>query len=86
MGVEEDRGGEREDEGGGAQRELGVLELLTQESEPSGNTLVYACNGFNELIRLAMLWTVQHRWLAGVGFTFNFYRHWEQLLLRQPGD
>ena len=33
-----------------------------------------------------MLWTVQHCWPAGARFAFNFYRHWAQLLLRQPGD
>ena len=32
-----------------------------------------------------MLWTVQHHWPVGARFAFNFYRHWEQLLLRQPG-
>ena len=33
-----------------------------------------------------MLWTVRHRWPAGVRFTFNCYGHWAQLLLRQPGE
>ena len=33
-----------------------------------------------------MLWTLWHRWMAGVRFAFNFYRHWTQLLLHQPGD
>ena len=33
-----------------------------------------------------MLWTVRHRWPAGARFTLNFYNHWEQLLLRQPGE
>ena len=33
-----------------------------------------------------MLWTVRHRWPAGTRFTFNFYRHWEQLLLHYPGE
>ena len=55
MEVEEDRGGERENEGGGTQRALEALEFLTQESEMSGTTLVDACNGFNELSRLVML-------------------------------
>ena len=38
MKVEEDRGSE--EEGGGFQRALGDLKFLTQEAEPSGNTLV----------------------------------------------
>ena len=57
--------------GGGTQRALEALEFLTQEAEPSGTTLVDACNGFNELSRLVMLWTVQHCWLAGARFAFN---------------
>ena len=75
MEAEEDRWSKGEDEGGGTQRALGALEFLTQEAQPSGTTLVYARNGFNKLSRLAMLWTVQHRWLAGARFTFNCYRH-----------
>ena len=58
MEVEEDEGSEGEEGGGGTQRALGALEFLTQDAEPSGTTLVDARNGFNELIRLAMLWTV----------------------------
>ena len=64
--------GERGREGGdGTQRALGALEFLTQEEEPSGTTPVDARNGFNELSRLAMLWTVQHRWPSGARFLFN---------------
>ena len=70
----------------GAQGALGALEFLTQDADPSGTTLVYARNGFNELSRLAMLWTVRHLWTTGARFAFNFYRHWTQLLLRQPGE
>ena len=33
-----------------------------------------------------MLWTVRHCWLAGARFAINFYRHWAQLLLLQPGE
>ena len=60
--------------------------LLNQDAEPGGTTLVDALNVFNELSRLAMLWTVCHCWTAEARFTFNCYRHWAQLLLRQPGD
>ena len=45
MKVEEDRGSEGEEEGGGTQRSLEALELLTQEYEPSGTRLVDAYNG-----------------------------------------
>ena len=33
-----------------------------------------------------MLWTVRHRWPAGARFAFNCYRHWGEILLRQPGE
>ena len=33
-----------------------------------------------------MLWTVRHRWPSGARFAFNCYKHWAQLLLRQPGE
>ena len=82
----EAEGSEGEEEGGGTLRALGALEFLTQEADPSGNMLVDARNGFNKLIHLAMLWTVQHRWPAGSRFAFNCYKHWAQLLLRLPGS
>ena len=80
-------GGSKEEEGGGGtQRSLEALEFLTQDAEPIGTTLVDARNGFNKLSHLAMLWTVRHRWPAGARFAFNCYKHWAQLLLRQPGE
>jgi hypothetical protein len=48
--------------------------------------LVDARNGFNELGRKAMLWTVRHRWAAGSRFAFNCYRHSGQLIVRRPGQ
>ena len=67
------------------QRALGYLEFLTQDAYPSGTKLVYAHNRFIELSRLAMMWTVRHRWMARARFEFNFYMYWAQLLLCQPG-
>ena len=86
MEVEGDRESEGKEGGGGTQRAMEALEFLTQEAEPSGTTIVDARTGFNKLSRLKMLWTVRHRWPAGARFAFNFYKHWAQLLLRQPGD
>ena len=86
MEVEEERGSKGEEEGGGNQRALGVIEFLTQEAETSVTTLVDASNGFNELSRLAMLWTVQHRWPAGARFVLSCYRNCAQLLLHQLGE
>ena len=71
MTMEEDRESEGEEGVGGTQQALDALEFLTQEADPIGTTLVDACNGFNELSRLAMLWTVRHRWLAGERSSFN---------------
>ena len=44
-----------EKEGAGTLRALGALEFLTQDVDPSGTILLDAYNGFNKLIRLAML-------------------------------
>ena len=86
MEVEEDGGSDGEEGSKGASRALGALELISQDVDPSGTTLVDARNGFNELSRFEVLLTVRHRWLAGERFAFNCYRHWAQILLRQPGE
>ena len=79
--------GSKVEEGGdGTQRALGSLEFRTLDAELSRTTLVDARNGFNELRRLVMLWTVRHRWPAGARLTFNCYRHWAQLILCHPGE
>ena len=77
MEVKEEGEGEEGDDG--TIRALGAIEFLTPEADLSVTTLVDACNGFNELSRLATLWTVQHRWLEEKRFTLNRYRHWAQL-------
>ena len=56
----EQEGSEGEEGGRGTLRALEDLEFLTQEEELSGTTLVDACNAFNKLSRLTMLWTVRH--------------------------
>ena len=57
MGIEEleEINSEKEEEDEGTQRALGALEFLTQDAEPSGTTIVDACNGFNKMSRLTML-------------------------------
>ena len=65
---------------------LGDIGFLTQEEDPVGTTLIDACNGFNKLNSLAILWTVQHHWPAGTRLAFNCYNYWLQLLLRHPGE
>ena len=61
MEVEVERGSKGEEGGGGTQQALKALEFLTQDAERSCTTLVDAHNGFNELSRLAVIWTVRHR-------------------------
>ena len=53
---------------------------------PHGTACIDARNGFNELNRKAMLWTVRHLWAAGARFAFNCYRHSAQLVLRRDGN
>ena len=90
LGMEADEAGKGKgalNEGGeGNPRELGDLEFFTQDAELSGTMLVDTRNGFNELSRLAMLWTVRHCWPAGARFAFNCYKNWAQLILHQTGD
>ena len=69
MQVEEDEEEGKGEEGGiGTKRVLEALEFLTQEADPIRTTLVDARNGFNKLRRLAMLWTMRHRWPVGARF------------------
>ena len=84
--MEVEKEGKGEEVGEGTPRALGSIEFLTQETDLSGTALIDAHIGSNEMSHLVMLWTVQHRWKSMVRFTFNFYRHWAQLLLRQTGD
>ena len=44
--------------------------------------LIDARNAFNEEKRTAMLWAVRHEWTSGAQFTFNCYRHWAMLVVR----
>ena len=70
-GMEADGDGEEEEEGEVTLRALGDLEFLTQDVDTSGTMIFDACNGFNELRHLAMMWTVRHHWPAGARFAFN---------------
>ena len=65
---------------------LGELtDAVNARDDGVGLTLVDARNGFNELSRMAMLWTVRHRWPKGSRFAFNCYRHEAMLFMRSPG-
>ena len=47
-------------EGRGALLEMKATWILGQEADPGGVALVDACNGFNDLRRLTMLYKVRH--------------------------
>ena len=73
---EEGKGkGEGEEGGKGTQSDMGSLQFLTQEAYLSGTMLVDACDGFNSLSPLVMLWNVRRHWPAGERFAFNCFMH-----------
>ena len=39
---------------------LGATGFLNQEADTGGTTIIDACNGFNKLSRLGMLWNLRH--------------------------
>ena len=62
IGVEVEGGSDEGERGEGGLKSTGIL---TQDAEPGGTTLVDARNGFNDMSRLEMLWTVRHLWPGG---------------------
>ena len=65
------------------------MRVLCEEhsmEEDWGFLFIDVWNAFNEEKRTAMLWAVWHEWPSGVQFTFNFYRHWATLVVRDTRD
>ena len=56
------------------------------QEEDWGFLLIDARNAFNEENQTAMLWSVRHEWPSGARFTYNFYRHWATLVVRNTED
>ena len=54
--------------------------------EDWGFILIDAWNLFNEENRKAMLWDVRHECPSDAQLTFNCYRHWSTLVVRDTGD
>ena len=48
--------------------------------------LIDMWNAFNEDNRTAMLWDVRHEWPSNAQVTFNCYRHWATLVMRESND
>lgn len=57
------------------------FEALEDEDE-AGFLLVDASNAFNEENRRVILWVMRHEWPSAARFSFNIYRHWGQLIVR----
>ena len=70
----------------GAIHAMRVLWEEHQNEEDWGFLLIDARNAFNEENRTAMLWDVRNEWPSGAQFTFNCYRHWDTLVVRDTGD
>ena len=60
--------------------------LAAGDVGPEGLTLVNVRNGFNELSRMLMLWTMRHQWTKGTRFAFNCYHHSAQMVPRTPAE
>ena len=63
-----------------------VLWEEQSQEEDWGFLLIDARNVFNEENRTDMIWAVRHEWPSDVQFTFNCYRHWATLVVRDTGD
>ena len=75
-----------DDDGGDVAADVGDAPATVEAATPAeALLLVDATNGFNNLSRYGMLWTVRHRCPKMSRFTFNCYRHEITLICRQPG-
>ena len=66
----------------GAIHEVQALWEENSSMEKWDFLLVDAKNAFNEINQVVMLWTVRHLWSSISRFSFNCYRHWSSLVLR----
>ena len=66
--------------------EMRVLWEENAQEEYWGFLLIDARNAFNEENWTAMLWAVRNESPSGAQFTFNCYRHWATLVVRDMGD
>ena len=69
----------------GAIHAMRVLWEEHAQEEDWGFILIDTHNAFNEENRIAMLWAVWHECPSGAQFTFNWYRHWATLVVRDKG-
>ena len=83
-GVDEDNSNKDEDDEDEEDKEDKV-ESTANTAPEELLLLVDATNGFNNLSRCSMLWTVRHRCSKISRFTFSCYRHVIIFICRQPG-
>ena len=70
----------------GAIHSMRLLWGQHSQEEGWGFLLIDARNLFNEDNQTAMLWAVRNEWPGGTQFTFNYYRHWATLVVRDTAD
>ena len=56
------------------------------EEEDWGFFLIDTRNAFNEENWTAILWAVRYEWPSGARFTYNCYRHWATLVVKNTED
>ena len=72
----------------GIEGAIHVMRILWEEHRKEEGwvfLLIYARNVFNEENQKAILWDFRHEWPSGAQFTFNCYRHWAMLVVRDIG-
>ena len=73
------------DDGGDVAADVGDAPATVEAATPAeALLLVDAANGFNNLSRYGMLWTVRHRCPKMSRFTYNCYRHEITLISTSP--
>ena len=59
-----------------------LLRKKHAQEEDRGLLLVNAMNAYNEDNRMTILWAVRFKGPSGAQLTFNRYRHWSTLMVR----
>ena len=65
---------------------MSLLWEYNSEEEDWGFLLIDARNNFKKENWTAMIWAIRHEWLSGAHFTFNCYRRWDTLVVRNSED
>ena len=63
-----------------------LLILVLLPEEDWGFLFIDTRKVFNEENRTEMLWAIRYEWPSGAQFTYNCYRHWSTLVVRNTKD